>query len=341
MKKIIYLSLLPLFLVGCATQRGETELIDLKKEASSAPLTSKVIFESGEIGFINSLTLRGDYIILEDGYPNVETFFYALDKASGELVSKFGRRGRASNELLQPIVVSNNMTYNDDKSFDVVEWQLNMLYTLSLEDINKVEIVSKIKLPAEISRTDYVHKLGDNYLGKKMAPAGNELFLVVNSKNDSIVRAQDYFDTDVKIEATSKSYYYAAKLMAHPDKDVVIAGMTFFDYVDVYDLEGLKKRYQFSENPLPDLSDRMNVPMYSMSGYCGKEYCYLIRKNQVAEGEPKSVSVLVFDYDGQFKKAYNFDRNFNRLCVDETTNKLYGSDLNSDTGVVSLFEFQL
>ncbi|MFI3261689.1 MAG: hypothetical protein R3Y26_02145 [Rikenellaceae bacterium] len=332
-----------ILMFGCNSNKTKTELVELKEDA---PLSGKIIFSSDEIGDITNMIVKGDYIIFSDGHPSAKNYFYAINKHTGELVAIYGQRGHGPNEFLYPNVILNDNSYNDNKKLDIYDGQLKALFTLSVEDINDIKIISKTDMPAKLSFTNYMNKLGDNIVCKTIRPGGKELFRVVDCKNNNIVQSEGFFDCSVNINAMDSSYIYDAKLLARSDGDFIMAGMTFFDYVDLYDKDGLFKRYQFSKNPLPQTNSNGSIDkyiIYTLWGYCGNENYYILRGayDITKKDELGGVTLIVFDNKGEYKKHYDLDRYFIRMCIDEQSGKLYGAITDDETGFVNVIEYQL
>lgn len=345
MRKILILFLLIQF--GCA-ENDKIQVVDIAQ--SAIPINGgREIYSNDTIGALTQMMVKGDYIICLDGHPNSQIKFYIIDKRDGKLVSKYGMRGRGPNEYLSPVIIANDNTYNPYNVMDVFDQQNNTYYSLSLDDAHHIRSIREQEkfMHASFDASNYLNRIGNKLLFKGVRPKQELLYKIGDINSGEIVSSAPFFDCSLSIDQSIKGYVYDAKLLASINSDVIIAAMTFFDYVDIYNGKGeLTKRYQMSENPLPDMSKDGNIssdsPIFTLKTYCSPDNFYILRRGRDRSSPEQmkgTVEILVFSSKGELTDIFGIDKSIKCFAIDQEGKKLYGTIVDKESGRVSILEY--
>lgn len=333
--------------VGCVNKTtGLAEKIVLKKSQKVlCPL--RTVFQSDTvdiIGSIGEMAIKGGEIVFTDAHPNFVYGLYVLDISTGKIISKYGRRGRGSNEYLSVSIINNDNTYNDENTVDIYDIQRNVGYCLKIYNDAKIKCSGEIIMPMEFDGANHINISGSRVVSKNVKFNELSLFKITDLKSGDLYAKAEFFDCSKTVK--DLPYVYDSKLCANPASKVIFGGMTFFDYILVYDYQcALKKIFQFSDQPLPKLDDNgdlVEYKIYTLSTFCGSKYCYFIRyANNVSDLSANDVELIMMNWDGQYVGSYVLREDILNFCVDETTGRMYGATANQETGQVSIIEYSI
>lgn len=345
MKNLLLLSLLFLF-TGCA----EKTITRIDLENNSKKLTAgNVIFTSDIIGAVGDITVKGDLIVFTDHHPSSAIGFFVVNKRTGELESTFGPRGRGPEEYLQPTIVRNEKLYNKDTLLDVYDMGTNTANTLNLSNPKEVcRVLNKeVKAPNAVYGMKFINRIGDEVMGQVAIQTEDATWLKFVDINDGEVHDKiPYFNSGLVIN-TGASFIYDTHVYASVLSNKIISGMSFFDYINVFNREGeLLKRYQFGENPLPQLDNKGAIAkyvVYTHMSYSSPKYCYFLRYGTDMNRpsfDDTGMTLIKLDWKGKFIDSYSIEHFLYAFCVDEQNGILYGVQTDRETGTVSIREYK-
>ena len=263
-----------------------------------------------------------------------DTAMIVLNVNSGEIIAKIGVVGHGPNDMISPDFISNHDKNNDGYLY-FEDVNSKKIFKINFRSGNSYNVENHLDYPQAIFPSSNLNYSQNIFVGRKIETIGEKMFYIYYLDTDAIVEI-NYFPRIVNF-TKNRNYYYAPNLALNADKNSIIAGMHFFDIVQLYDLSGnLKKVIHFSENSIPKVNSEQQILDLS-NGYKGtnriystNNYCYLKRievnplfTDHGVEENVKN-SIIKMDWDGNVIKSYQIkDQLVGGFCVEEETKKLY------------------
>lgn len=339
MKKLIY-SICLIGIISC-TSRNSTQFIDISRADLLTP--ERTVYSTDSAGILGDITIKGDILILLD-QSQADQKLIAVDKKTGREISRFGNKGKGPGELIQPAFIENENTYNGTDVIDIHDYTRLMKYTYDISDPeNAVYVPAKdFVIPADLMYLSYHNIVENSIIGKSASLKKEGLFNIydMDSKTSKWV---DYYPMVENMEIMKLNWGCDSKLAAKGKGDVIIAAMTFFDLIQVYDWQGkLINKYSFTKDYVP-VYDEEALPMYTLDHYVGNDYCYILRSNRdmIKAQNKKGQELILIDWSGKIAKTYFLKDYVRRICVDEAHKKLYGLTSDELGETYSVVEYNL
>jgi hypothetical protein len=295
-------------------------------------LSSSVLSKSGIVTFITPYGLVGVS-------SNSRGVVCLLDTLNGEVLAAQYNRGKGPDELLDPIGMGYNPLNSTFCVWDLGKQAIN-LYKVSAEGFEKV-------------RTNYYNKMNPSQLRSIsntediiLTSIPYQSLLIHNSKGivDSLpYRIVDDADLDYFYHYNPSSIELSVKDELIFASDFYLPYLAAFTYrnkkiVKLWDKMVFKPEYVIKNRWLSYKKDSY-IGFYSMS--TSNRFIYLSYLgvtisafNQDKEKLLKQISLLVFDFDGNFVKSYLLDQNLTTFTVTPDDRVLYGLIENPDFYIV-------
>jgi hypothetical protein len=269
-----------------------------------------------------------------------------------EIITQLGPVGLGPGDVIDPDFMPDT-DQDDDGYLYLDDTNAKRFLKINFRSPDKnFELEKWIDYPEKIYPSSNLNYSQDLFVGRKVETDRGKMFYIYDSKTDSFAWV-DYYPVVENLK-TNQNYFYAPHLCLNRGKKRIVAGMYFFDLVQLYDLSGNRKKViSFSENYIPQINKNNSFDL--TKGYSGvnfmyatKDYCYIKRTTNIpvsaeSEIEVKTEDVIIqMDWDGNIVKIYSSpDTLSGGFCVDENTKKLFAirhqtdSELNEYYDIVS------
>lgn len=326
MKQLYLFSFILLFLLVSCRSGKRTDSDQPQETKSALPLAPEYTVQhlSGK----SVIRLADLYPVDLDFYASSlyiitvksDTSIYVFDRNTYKQTQGLGIVGSGPQDVFSPEFVSNNYELKDnnggvafhdsnarkifyaDESNQLVEWKLFTDVLASVRGLN-------------IS--------GDYWIGQRIRTGEENMFHIYNEASGRTIEI-GYYPELPDLEKIDKNYLYALNITANHSKDRIIAGMYFFDLIQIYDFQGnristlsLSPDYK-PETVLEGMKDNKDYISYPRI-YSTADYCYLCRKLKGC----KATQLIRLTWNGKVNAVYQFDEPINACCVDEAKGELY------------------
>lgn len=287
-----------------------------------------------------SMELSDSFIILLDYFDR--DYSMQIFSKSGELISKFGKKGRGRGELTSP----NSFVFNKDKKaisvFDPNLKKHTTYHNLPDADVVEAKLSRKsMSIPFRNCFKIGQYSLATGYFGDNRFAILDSAFNIV--KYDLGYSAIKHFDEKEDIPYV---YNYQPKYAIRPDGKKMIYGSYLGVIMEIYDLYNFpqtitlshRKEYIYpkyekrtGQNFQVWESDKCEIGFYDF--YTTNSYIYALISGTTEDVAPNSI--YVFDWDGKPVMKLKTDKNLCSIAIDEQRKELYGVNITmSDVDLV-------
>lgn len=319
-----------LFFVSCSEKYTVTELPICR---NMEPVRSVVIKE----GCYNDMLCLGDSMLLLKA--ECDSFYFHLYNVDSLAPRKiFGEKGKLPWEFQFPFPYADNTTRASQNQFiDFFDLNLMSNKTINIDYLLKDSLwsacVKQEYVDEKLIYSNELNKLDSSKLvGRDITDSDGMFFIYdVDNKQKKYIKGYPKFD----IEKRFMLSVYSGAICANPSKNKIVFGYRHLNAVSFFDCEGkLQKEYYFSYPKKPELSTQFSgvandYPVYCVDIYgtpnrlyvynVGESMNYIMKK----EGDI-SVTIIVFDWDGNLIDRYQFSDELSAFCVNQSDTKLYG-----------------
>ncbi|MDR1116296.1 MAG: TolB-like 6-bladed beta-propeller domain-containing protein [Tannerella sp.] len=336
-KTVVFSLIITACALSCANGKG-----GLDYRRNIVPVKGVLLQIEHLTGKPYDLVCKDDLLIYYDYYDGELLSMYDLKK--NRFVGRFVAVGNGPDEAVPPLAV--------------VSWpQKDRLYTyqrntatLSVFGVPDFRIRNSIRFASSTPWNPLkLAKTRDFYIGETVYDEGR--FGVYNSEGKLLQTGGTYPFGGKDLDPMPAFILYQGATCANPENNRFAVGGTFCDHIAFYEAgeDGitLLKEYASSDvratYPGQLVVDKECVISYT--GACGTaSYCYMLYsgKTCAANGERSEGGncIIVFDWEGNYVKTLEADREIRTFCVDEAAQMIYAAALGDD-GEYGIIKFKL
>ena len=247
-----------------------------------------------------------------------DTCIHLHDKNSGKLVSKVGTIGQGPEDMLSPKLVKNGFEMGGE---GLMLYDMNAKRQFFLDGKGDLNNFSAL----DDSYTD----MGSLNVGKTRAvgqllKGEPSLFSIVENESEIVIPLSPSLPDSYKEKMKGAlGYLYGSHIVCNNELERVVAGMYFFDVIQIYNLKGdcikmfsLDSKYDVVEN-FKKMIEGDDYWGFSQS-YATDKYCYLRRDlNNEKTSEKKKSQIVQIDWNGNVVKVIELPSNVTGgFCID-------------------------
>ena len=319
---------------------------------SSFPKEEKIIAQAVPIDtilfrFPYRVTVKDGVAIILDLH-NSDNYLHAFSYPEWKHITSFGRRGKASNEMLS----ADNFQFNsldsiwslDANKMEIARW------SISVEN-GKAERVEEVNLNKSLVRSLDFHATNDGFIVPDYL--GTHRYWQLDSKGSprqsygTIPTEEDFKESSLPSLAQAWHSY----IDYNPTNSILAMATQLGEVIEIYNLKENKHSVLYGLEGEPEFritSDGHYIPT-GIKGFCDlkvtDKYIYAVFSGQKFDdikaayqrGEkPKSggKQIYVFDLQGRPVKKYILDRPIHGFDINEQTNTIVATDVNSDNPII-------
>jgi hypothetical protein len=327
MKNFIYLICL-FFLFACTIEeKAITDDFNLRIKLTGSTLN----VPSDSIGIVLSMTVIDNYLIVSDLDKNF--LFKQIDTSSGQILSKFGKKGEGIAEYLFPsflqvLAGKNKIGLFNKPKFDYFEIEFN-------------DLVSNKEAEKKIGKfnTDFqnIVKLGENFVGVGLF---ENRYALTDSQANILATFLEYpFKKKLeKVSFRTLAMAYQGTMLPHPKQPMFVFATNNGVCVDICKVinQNVTSVCQIHLSyPIFEGTDGQTISATMLEGSqigflsvsVTGNYIYLLYSGKAIKKKDDSAyisnTVLVYDWQGQAKNIFELDGNASQIAVNESDRQLF------------------
>ncbi|MCE8626948.1 hypothetical protein K0F10_17180 [Bacteroides fragilis] len=337
MKKIIFLIALSYLVLGCKNNTSSKMYVDGLTTLPKGVACFQLLPKQAVVKFVDKYPIDLDvsdsllYVIMAKS----DTIIYIYDKNSGILKTKLGQVGYGPEDIISPEFLRNNYELKNE-SRDLSFYDLNSRKIFEID--NYYHISPYLDFVDEIYPSRSISISNNFWVGQRMAKNYPTMFQIYNSITGKLVQVDYYPKVKDMDKLFDKNYMYGLNIVSNTEKNRILAGMFFFDLIQIYDFNGkLIKEVSMTqgydqEKALANLFNRNDYIGYPAI-YSTNEFCYLRR--DFIDGETRNVKKSQFvkmDWNGNIKAVYAIEEKLlGGFCVDNNILYCISQEINQGT----------
>lgn len=284
----------------------------------------------------------GDSIIIITNYDGRKNLALVMDLKSRKIVGSFMPYGRKKNQLLSTF--SAGFVNNHLWGYDLIG---NKIVTYDLSEKPYTADSSRYHT-YPLDKSYYWVVMGDT---STVYASGNDtqyakIDKFVPSKQGEIVEIGNFNDIPTRLKDTPIEWRLSqqAFLFIRPDQRYAALACRFTDKIEFFDLhsgtskvlsgpDGYEAQYKMSVGENVNLIYTNKTKRAFLSGYASSKYLYLIYLGDFhyLSREEQHRKIMVFDWNGNFKKCYLVPGFPEELIVSEEEHKMYMYDQKTNS----------
>ena len=264
-----------------------------------------------------------------------DTCILIINQNSQQIIAHAGIKGRGPNEVIDIDYIRNIKKDSIGRLFFDDVNNKKLLFMNFRDKDSRFVLEKLMDYPAAIFPCSNLCISSNYIIGRKIETDNKNMFFIYNQENDRMTNI--LFSPEIKGLERNINYFYASHLAMNDRKNTIVAGMYFFDMIQLYDLQGNQKRVvHFSKNWKPNVEKQTQMLDFSkgLSGisfmYATDGYCYIKRRSvsplQTPNGIEERVENMIvqMDWNGNLIKTYNISEELiGQFCVDEESGKIF------------------
>jgi hypothetical protein len=296
---------------------------------------SPTILYSSDDKYLTAIDIVDSFMVILQ--HSVDTTMLVLNINSKQIVKGLGQIGQGPEDVIDPEFIQN---MDKDSAGCIYFEDLNTRKLLQVDlrkDNANFSLKKLIEYPDIIFPSSELCFSSRYMAGRKVETQG-KMFYIFDIEKD-LLNEIDFFPVVDELKS-NQNYFFAPHLLMNSRKNIVVAGMYFFDMVQLYDLDGNRKKViAFSKKPVPNVESK-GQSLDIRNGFAGikamyatENYCYLLREQQIpinsadnSGNEPEfdtETAFIQLDWDGNLIHSYSIKDEIGQFCVDEKSKKIY------------------
>jgi hypothetical protein len=315
-----------LLMVSMLSCKSKKEGFDYKQNVihiKGEPLQiEQMIGQPHVITYINDTLL-----IYYDRYD--DNILSVFDLKNNHFVGRFVSEGQGPNEVIGQLLL---LPYPQKDKLYAYQ---NRVGTISIFDAQGFNIQNNISIDL---RPNELQKSKDYYIGTCVF--GNARFAVYDSQGILLYTGGSYPFKGDDMESPQPYLIYSGTQCANPNKNYFAAACTFSDHIAFYEITEnaiIPIKEYYSYDATVEYTGRLMIKDNSVISYNWAfgtaSYCYMLFSGKTHEENRKQKVgqyIIVFDWQGNYKKTFSFDYNIYYFCVDEKSNYIYAITREED-----------
>ena len=332
-KKLLFIPII--LAMGCTNTKYEKVLFD-KEE----------VLLSNEVNYIppscySEIKLLDSVLILIDQCNN--NFIHLYSIAEEEKITQAGTKGRGPNEMIGPLFYKPSISANKTTKQEVYLYDVNLQkdYALNLKG-DSVGFITGTQMGTDINQRGWqLTRLKNNVIGIDLIETCMYFNYNKNTNDKSNIAYPDVYNDYLKHD---QEIILDKDICVNEEKKKIVIGMHYFNHLYFYDMQGnILKSYAINKGQDPKIEENQVVSMsnyfYTFDIYGTTKNIYILWYGEklinIEENDTQGINLLVFDWDMNFIKNYQLDKEIYDFAVDEKNRKLYGLTWNDqDEGLL-------
>lgn len=317
-----------LILLSCTTTMKHEECF---VPVSTADSIQTVLFlsDAKELNMFYDLCADDSSLYCLDFYN--DTILKTYPQTTVPAISRYATKGQGPDDIILPFFTREIASKGKNiRMTDVNAWSLREIVDGSSPRIH----LNSTRLPIIPTMQDYAEN--DDYIYGTNIDDPESLFFIYD-KREQKLKSIYYYDENLVKDKYPGSFLLTGNLLLHPERGIC-RSMNNLNSLLFYDLQGnLRKEAVIGKErtwpePDPQFLDFPKANKYAISITGNQERIYVLYNGYPMEAKGEYSKILIFDWDGNFLKSVQTDRNLSKIATTPSENYLYAIADNEEGG---------